>query len=132
MFLLAVFNTDIFSFYLKKFLAHAWMAHISDLRMMPLVMPTRGQEKRLKELAEQAIDAKRLTFAGPTPPNELMASVRALSDKLAADAPAYLRPAAQLRLLDTAADCLAVIELAVNWEAQKLYGVEGLGPFDEF
>jgi len=25
-----------------------------------------------------------------------------------------------------------VIELAVNWEAEKLYGVEGLGPFDEF
>jgi hypothetical protein len=32
----------------------------------------------------------------------------------------------------TAADCLAVLELAVNWEAEKLYGVEGLGPFDEF
>jgi hypothetical protein len=24
------------------------------------------------------------------------------------------------------------LELAVNWEAEKLYGVEGLGPFDEF
>jgi len=23
-------------------------------------------------------------------------------------------------------------EVAVNWEAEKLYGVEGLGPFDEF
>jgi hypothetical protein len=32
----------------------------------------------------------------------------------------------------TAADCLATIELAVNWEAEKLYGVEGAGPFDEF
>ena len=28
--------------------------------------------------------------------------------------------------------CLAGLELAVNWEAEKLYGVEGLGPFDEF
>jgi hypothetical protein len=27
---------------------------------------------------------------------------------------------------------LAVLELAVNWDAEKLYGVEGLGPFDEF
>jgi hypothetical protein len=47
-------------------------------------------------------------------------------------APAYLRPAAQRKLLATAADCLEVIELAVNWEAEKLYDVEGLGPFDEF
>jgi hypothetical protein len=23
-------------------------------------------------------------------------------------------------------------KLAVNWEAEKFYGVEGLGPFDEF
>ena len=27
---------------------------------------------------------------------------------------------------------LEVIEKAVNWEAEKLYGVEGRGPFDEF
>jgi type II secretory pathway component HofQ len=95
-------------------------------------MPTRGQEKRLKELAEQAMEAKRLTFAGATPPNKLAASVRALADELAAKAPAYLQPSAQLKLLHTAADCLAVLELAVNWEAEKLYGVEALGPFEEF
>lgn len=132
MFLLAVFNSDIFSFFLKRFLAHTWMAQISDVRMMPLAMPTRGQEKRLKELAEWAMEAKRLTFVGATPPNELVASVRALSDELAAKAPTYLHPSAQLKLLHTPADCLAVLELAVNWEAEKLYGVEGLGPFDEF
>ena len=56
----------------------------------------------------------------------------ALAKELAANAPAYLRPSAQLKLLHTAADCLTVLELAVNWEAEKLYGVEGLGPFDEF
>jgi len=49
-----------------------------------------------------------------------------------AKAPAYLRPPAQRMLLQTAADGLAILELAVNWEAEKLYGVEGLGPFDEF
>ena len=43
-----------------------------------------------------------------------------------------LRPPAQLKIFETAADCLAVIELTVNWEAEKLYSVEGLGPFDEF
>ena len=31
-------------------------------------MLTRGPEKRLKELAEQAMEAKRLKFAGATPP----------------------------------------------------------------
>lgn len=51
---------------------------------------------------------------------------------VAAKAPAYLHPSAQLKLLHTAADCLAVLELAVNWETEKLYGVEGLGSFDEF
>ena len=41
-------------------------------------------------------------------------------------------PSAQLKLLPTAVDCLAVLELAVNWEAEKLYDVEALGPFDDF
>jgi hypothetical protein len=129
---LAILNSDVFSFFLKKFIKHNQDVEINDLRMMPLVMPTRRQAKRLKELAEQAMEAKRLTFAGATPPNEVVAAVRGLSDELAAKAPAYLRPSVQLKLIDTAADCLAVIELAVNWEAEKLYGVEGLGPFDEF
>lgn len=44
----------------------------------------------------------------------------------------YLQPDAQEQLLATPASCLAVIERFVNWEAEKLYGVEGLGPFDEF
>jgi len=78
------------------------------------------------------MEAKRLIFAGVTPSNDLVARVRALSDELGAKAPAYLRPSAQRKLLHTAADCLAVLELAVNWEAEKLYGVEGFGPFDEF
>ena len=129
---LALLNSDLVSFFKMKFIKNTQKWEIGDLRQLPLVMPTRGQEKRLKELAEQAMEAKRLTFAGATPPNKLAASVRALADELAAKAPAYLHPSAQLKLLHTAADCLAVLELAVNWEAEKLYGVEGLGPFDEF
>jgi len=46
--------------------------------------------------------------------------------------PGVSASSAQLKLLHTAADCLAVLELAVNWEAEKLYGVEALGPFDQF
>ena len=51
---------------------------------------------------------------------------------LCAAAPAYLRPSAQGIMLEAPADCLEVIEKSVNWEAEKLYGVEGQGPFDEF
>ena len=46
-------------------------------------------------------------------------------------APVYLHPSAQLKLLHTVADCLAALEPAVNWEAEKLHGVEAPGPFDE-
>jgi hypothetical protein len=95
-------------------------------------MPTKAQEKRLKELAERATEAKRLSFAGSAPANEMVAFVRDVSQELTVSAPAYLRPSAQFKLLHTAADCLAVLELAVNWEAEKLYGVEGQGPFDDF
>ena len=55
-----------------------------------------------------------------------------VGNSLRQGAPAYLRPSAQGLLLETPSDCLEVIENAVNWEAEKLYGVEGQGPFDEF
>ena len=130
-YLLALLNSHVVSFYIKKFLNNTWH-EISDLRRIPIVIPTPKTLKHFEELVRCAFDAKRLIFANATPPNELVARVRALSDELAANAPAYLRPSAQLKLLHTAADCLAVLELAVNWEAEKLYGVEGLGTFDEF
>ena len=47
-------------------------------------------------------------------------------------APADLPPSAQEIMLETPADCLEVIEKSVNWQAEKLYGVAGQGPFDEF
>jgi hypothetical protein len=129
---LALLNSDLMSFIKMKFIKHTQKWEIGDLRQLPLVMPARAQENRLKELAERAMEAKRLTFAGDSPANDLVAFVRDVSEQLTAFAPAYLRPSPQLKLLLTAADCLAGLELAVNWEAEKLYGVEGLGPFDEF
>ena len=60
------------------------------------------------------------------------AFIREVGRELEARAPAYLRPPAPRMLLQTAVDGLAILELAVNWESEKLYGVEGLGPFDEF
>jgi hypothetical protein len=76
--------------------------------------------------------AKRHEFAGRAPDNVLVGRVREIGTRLQADGPEYLRPSAQGVLLETATDCLEVIEKAVNWEAEKLYGVEGRGPFDEF
>jgi hypothetical protein len=102
------------------------------MRAMPFVIPTAAQAKRLRELAERAMEAKRCEFANQAPSQVLASFCRTAKDALVADAPAYLRPDAQEQLLATPASCLAVIERTVNWEAEKLYGVEGLGPFDEF
>src|SRR5207249_2055793 len=121
---LALLNSDVVSFIKMKFIKHTQKWEIGDLRQIPVVMPTPAQAKALEKLAELAISAKRLVFAGQSPSHELAAAVRALSDRLEKHAPSYLQPSAQRKLLATAADCLEVIELAVNCEAEKLYGVE--------
>jgi len=89
-------------------------------------------EHRLTRLPQRALEVKRRMLAGEAPANELAVRVHRLSDKLPARVPDYLHPPAQQRLLGIADDCLAILEPAVNWEAEKLYGVEALGPFDEF
>ena len=130
--LLAIFNSDLFSFILKKFFNHTWMAQISDLRQMPLIIPTRQQEQQLKTLAELCLEAKRLALDARPATQELAATARQWIGELRAAAPNYLQPPAQACTLQSPEDCLAVFELAVNWHAEKLYCVEGLGPFDEF
>ena len=129
---LAVLASDVFSFVLKKFVKHNQDVEISDLRSMPLVIPTPAQAKRLEHLAELAMSAKRHAFASEPPDNALVAECRRLADQLTAHAPDYLRPPAQAVTFQKPDDCLAVLERAVNWEAEKLYGVESLGPFDDF
>ena len=128
----ALANSDVFSFFLKKFVKHNQDIEINDMRMMPLVIPTRPQHQRLQELADLCIEAKRTEFTNESPTNELVARTRSIGDELRRNAPSYLRPDAQDFLLATPRHCLAVLENAVNWAAEKLYGVEGLGPFDEF
>jgi len=128
----AIANSDVFSFSLKKFIKHNQDIEINDMRMMPVVIPTRAQHTRLQELAELCIEAKRTEFTNTPPPNALVARTREIAGQLRAQAPAYLHPSAQQILLETPSDCLAVLENAVNWEAEKLYGAEALGPFDEF
>ena len=96
------------------------------------MIPTAKQAQGLERLATQATEAKRLRFPEGEVPHKLAADIRDLSKQLLKSAPAYLQRHAQAILLTTAANCLEVLELAVDWEAEKLYGVEGLGPFDEF
>ena len=102
------------------------------MRMMPLPIPADSRQALLAELAGMAMAAKRHAFAGRVPDDGLVSRVREMGERLRRHGPAYLRPSAQGLLLSTPDDCLEVIERAVNWEAEKLYGVEGLGPFDEF
>jgi len=129
---LAVLNSAVYSFFLKHFIDHTWMVQISDMRMMPFVIPSTTVGNILNDLALRAVESMQLMFRGASPPNDLVAYVRRVAAKLADGAPNYLSPPAQQMLLLTPADCLQIIELAVDWQAEKLYGVEGLGPFDEF
>ena len=81
--------------------------------------------------AKKAIEAKELTFRKAQPSKELVDFCQKLAEKQKS-APEYLRPSRQLKLITTADDCLNIIELAVHWAVERLYGVEGYGPFNEF
>ena len=129
---LALLNSDVVSFWEKKFVNNTCMYQVNDLRQIPLVIPAPSQAKRLERLAELAMSAKRHAFASEPPDNALVAECRRLADQLSAHAPDYLRPPAQAVTFQKPDDCLAVLERAVNWEAEKLYGVESIGPFDDF
>ena len=129
---LAIINSDVFSYIVKKFINNTCMYQVNDLRQAPIVIPTKAQAARLEALAGLALQAKRHDLAGTHPDNALVTAVRPIEADIALRGPAYLRPGAQQKLLATAADCLAILERAVSWEAERLYGVEGLGPFDEF
>ena len=129
---LALLNSDVLSYFKMRFIQHTQKWEIGNLRQLPIVMPSRAQHTRLQELAKLCIEAKRAEFTNTPPPNALVARTREIANELQTDAPAYLHPSAQQILLETPHDCLAVLESAVNFEAEKLYGVEGLGPFDEF
>jgi hypothetical protein len=129
--LLCIFNSDIFSFILKKFVAHTWMVQINDIKQMPIIIPTIEQRKEFEALAKWAIATKELTFKETQPFKELIDFCQKLAEKQKS-APEYLRPPKQLKLITNCDDCLNIIELAVHWAVERLYGVEGYGPFNEF
>lgn len=128
---LAVLNANLFSFIIKKFVKNTQDYEINDLRMAPVIIPSRSQGQELEALANLALEAKELSLQRAEPTASLVGNCRKLADKQKA-APGYLQPSPQLLLLNSADDCLAIIELAINWAVERLYGVEGLGPFNEF
>jgi hypothetical protein len=129
---LAIFNSDIFSFLKMKFVKHTAKWEIGDMRQIPLVLPTPVQESELAELARQCMAMKRSAYASASLDQDQVASVRAWARRLQQEAPAYLRPSAQMNLAVSPDDCLTILERAVSWRAEVLYGVEGEGPFDDF
>jgi len=129
--LLALLNADLFGFIIKKFVKNTQDYEVNDLRMAPVVVPNRSQGQELEHLVRLAIDTKELSLKRAEPTGSLVGNCRKLADKQKA-APYYLRPNPQMLLLHSAGDCLAITELAINWAVERLYGVEGLGPFNEF
>ncbi|MBI3097643.1 MAG: N-6 DNA methylase [Planctomycetes bacterium] len=128
---LSILNSDLASFVLKRLVKNTQDYEIGDLRQFPLVIPDARVNAELAALAERAIEAKRLELRGAAPSKGLIAFCSPLPERLA-KAPAYLRPQAQRPLFHSPGTCLEAIELAVNWAVERLYGVEGMGPFDEF
>lgn len=128
---LSVLNSNIFSFLVRKFIKNTAAYEINDIRMAPFVIPRKEQAIKLETLATRAVGAKELTLLKQDPSPDLIKYCRQLAREQQ-HAPKYLQPRPQLLLLDSSEDCLHAIELAVQWEVKKLYGVEGKGPFDEF
>lgn len=128
---LGILNSDLFSYIIKKFIKNTPAYEINDLRMAPMVVPTPLQAEELELLSRLAIEAKELSLTKAEPTVGLVRKCQKLSEKQKT-APEYLQPDPQMVLLHAADDCLAIIELAVNWAVERLYKVEGLGPFNEF
>jgi hypothetical protein len=129
--LLAIMSSNVFSFIIKKFIDHTQKYQINDIRQAPFVIPSKDQAAKLEMLAKRAVEAKELTLKKQDPSAELINDSRQLV-KEQQHAPKYLQPKPQLLLLNSSEECLHAVELAIQWEVEKLYGVEGMGPFDEF
>jgi uncharacterized protein YicC (UPF0701 family) len=98
MYMLAVLNAPLLTHFSKKFLNNT-NYEVSDVRLLPLVVPTEDQEKRLAALASRAVEVQN---------NILQNSITSRQAEL------------------------DKIQAQVNAAVEELYGVAGLGPFDEF
>ncbi len=128
---LGFLNSDLFSYIVKHFVKNTQDYEVNDLRMAPLIIPNKKNAAELDRLVTLAIKAKELSLKASDPTIELIRSCQKIAEKQKS-APSYLRPTAQMLLFHSAEDCLELIERAINWNVEEVYGVEGLGPFDEF
>jgi hypothetical protein len=108
---LGILNANVASYVIRKFIKNTAAYEIGDLRTLPIVIPTREQHARLEQLAEQAIVVQ----------TEILTRKRSASTN----------EATNKRIGDLQAE-LARIEEEVNRVAEEIYGVAGLGPFEEF
>jgi hypothetical protein len=96
---LALLNSDLLSYVKWRFLKNTQKNEIGDLRLFPIIMPSKEQEARLEALAIRGIEVQTdILQNGNT-------SRQAELDE---------------------------IQAQVNAAVEELYGVVGLGPFDEF
>ncbi len=128
---LGFLNSDLFSFIVKRFVKNTQDYEVNDVRMTPLILPDKESAAELEYLVTLAIQAKELSLTASDPTIELIRKCERLAEKQNS-APHYLRPTPQMLLFHSADDCLELIESAINWNVEQTYGVEGLGPFDEF
>lgn len=128
---LSIMNSDLFSYIMKKFINNTAKCQINVIRQMPIIIPTTNQAYELDILAKQAIEAKELTFKGAQPSKELIDFCQGLAE-VQKSASGYLQPSKQLKFITSSNDCLKIIGLAVHWAVERLYEVEGYGPFNEF
>ncbi len=96
---LAMLNSDLLSYFCKRFLLNTAKYEIGAVRMLPIVIPTPSQEAALAQLAQRAI---------------------AVQTEILRDGRTERR------------EELDRIQCEVNTAVEELYGVAGMGPFNEF
>jgi hypothetical protein len=107
---LALLNSDVPSYFNKKFYNLTQKYQLGDIRMLPFVFPTREQHARLEQLAERAIQTQ----------TELLTRKRATNAQ---------KDGKRIGELEAQ---LEEIEAEVNRVVEEIYGVAELGPFEEF
>lgn len=96
---LAMLNSDLLSYFCKKFLLNTAKYEIGAVRMLPIVIPTPAQEAVMAQLAQRAIAVQ----------TEILRNGRTERQEE-----------------------LDRIQHEVNTAVEELYGVAGVGPFNEF
>ena len=71
---LGFLNSDLFSFIVKRFVKNAQDYEVNDVRMAPLIIPSKKDARELESLVGLAIKAKQLSLDDKDPSVELIRS----------------------------------------------------------